>query len=596
MERAWFVLLLTFSTTFCKTSNGNYDEEVLAYTTAVINHFAGEYIGLFECWFYSIAKDTSQKTIIDAILSSPQLATFPKIVYNYASKTFTTLRPTMIVIFCDDFSTVSSWIWNLLVSDQFRLFTKIVVLYQEDYHFDMKGLIGMFNTARLYNTIFIHTQHLTVTFEFTFRKIYFNETGFVPFVQLFPDQTRDLGGYEMQVSVFKPDEENDSKLKQRKGRLIEWVRNTVSRINGSSKFHYIHCSHNQSQRICFDKAAYINGTKTMYDMNLNSLRSSNFDPYFMHSMIPNSLHIAIPRGNRVSVLQLLIAPFRYEVWITLALVISSCGFLMIIFSKHFKNHLVLFPICGFEQHTFHQAPTVEKLIIFSLTIFFYILSCAYEAKIVALLAKYPYEPNARTFDDLIRYNITVYVHSESFLDITADPQLRKVFKVDPQKVIDIGNQKIRAAFITSSIQISNPLHVINLSTGQDQSPYVILDQFAIGTQLFFYFVTVRNALIPRLQTSEMLFLEAGLMNYWVDDYFHLKYGIAYRKVLCKEENSVEVQFELIDLKLAWLTLATGWSIAAIWRLVEMVYSWNVLSNKIERYKRIIFKYKIHDEQ
>nr|NP_001345591.1 ionotropic receptor 122 precursor [Aedes aegypti] len=561
MERLLLTLLLVFSKSQCDKTIDDFNTEVLAYTTAVINYFASDYVGAFECWFYNIVKDDTQKTIIDAILSSPQLSTFPKQTYSIAVTGPTTQRPTMVVIYCDDFRTASSWLLNLLVGNQFQLSTKIVVLLKEGFEFDIRNIINQFNSAKLYNQSVLKT------------------TGFVPLDQLFPDQTRDISGYTMQVSVFNPDEETDSSVRQRKGRLIEWVQNTVSNINGSCQFHYLRCNLNQSQQICFNKAIFINDTRTMYDMNLNSLRLSTFEQYFMYSTIPKSLHIAVPSGKRLTIIQLLITPFSNEVWFTLMLIVLCCGLIMVIFPNYFKNHLILYPICGFEQHIFYQTSTLEKMMIFSLTVFFFTLSCAYEAKIVALLSKYPYEPNPRTFDDLIRNNITVYVHSESFFDISKDPQLRQVIKVDPQKVVDIGNGNIRAGFITSDIQIRNLLHPINFESGSTRSRYVILEKFALGVQIFFYFITVRNALIPKLQASEMIFSEAGLMSYWVEDYMHLKYGIAYRKASFKQDNSMDIQFDLADLELAWLTLMIGWSFAGFFFLSELVYSRRMVSQE-----------------
>lgn len=529
-------------------------QEAITYTSSIIKNLADKYSGTFDCWFYNILTKSPQEPIVDVLIAEPQLSLVPKLMMTISKPTQITRHPELVVIYCDDYRASSSHMWNILIGHAFHAPTKFIAIYQEEHGYEVNIMHQMFSTAKLHNVIYIRTPKLAVSYELMHTKKVFNRTGAVSFDQLFVDQTRDLAGYTVHVSVINILPSTDLSTR-RKGIRAEWIRNTAAAINASCEFFKIDCD--RMDAACEQRAFVLNQTK-LYDMNLDASIFSELVPHFMYSMIPNCLLIVVPRGDKLPILQLFIIPFSYEVWIMLVVVLTICVILMIFLPDWFKNDLILLPICGFERRTLHDSSTVEKILVMSLTVFAFLLSCAYEAKIMALLSESPYEPDPKTFEDLVRKNITVYLHTNDSYIFQDNPKLQQVFKFKPEILKYVGECGPGFGYaVTANYWRHAMMDPKNYDPRTGRSRFAVLERYTMGGAVMFHFVGIRNPLREKFQETENTFLEAGLFTYWAEDYAREVLGTSYPSKFGSLDTSANECFELKDFILAWRILLLG---------------------------------------
>nr|NP_001345228.1 ionotropic receptor 123 precursor [Aedes aegypti] len=562
------VLLVTFFSLSYASSTSNHQQSIV-YTSAVIRNLSDKFPGTFDCWFYNIITKSSRESIMDSLVADSELSSIPKLVMTISKPREITRHPELIVVYCDDYKTGLSQIWSILIEHGFHASVKIIAIYQMEHVHEVRVINKMFTAARLYNVIFLRTPNLTVSYEFKYTKKFSNFIGAMSFDQLFVDQTRDLDGYTMHISVLNKIPATDYTTNRRKGHRIEWLKGTAVALNASCQFYKINCDRMDST--CEQKSFLINQTK-QYDINVDASVFGELVPHFMPSIIPNSLLIVVPRGERLSVLQLFIMPFSREVWITLLLVVIICILLMILFPNRFVNNLILLPVCGFERCALHNASKVEKLVILSLTVFFFLMTCAYEAKIMALLSEMPHDHDLRTFEDLLRKKITIYLHTNN--SYIFQSKFQQVFKFKPEVSKQIGEGGDGVGYVVSSeywLHTMNDPKLYDPETGRNR--YIVLDEFTLGTAILHHFVGIRNPLAVKFQATEKTFFEAGLIAYWIEDYAREVFGTSYSTTkLYDQDTTNEDCLMLEDFIPAWRILIYGCSISLILFVMELVSS------------------------
>uniref|UniRef100_A0A8D8FRC0 (northern house mosquito) hypothetical protein n=1 Tax=Culex pipiens TaxID=7175 RepID=A0A8D8FRC0_CULPI len=146
--------------------------------------------------------------------------------------------------------------------------------------------------------------------------------------------------------------------------------------------------------------------------------------------------------------------------------------LMGLFPDLFQNDLILLPVCGFERQTLNHVSRLEKFVILPLIVVTFVMSSAYESKIIANMTSFPHVPNPRTLEDLLQAGIAVETGPSGSTWVMNDPRLSQVLKQDPSS----SNTNNLLGYCGTSREIQFLVeHPRSYDTDLKLSRYVILD-------------------------------------------------------------------------------------------------------------------------
>ncbi|KAL1402589.1 hypothetical protein pipiens_006021 [Culex pipiens pipiens] len=386
-------------------------------------------------------------------------------------------QPELLLIF-GNYHTVSALrnLFAYVFFPNFKESVKIILLHQCSSRVELARINSVFVKAKLFNVVYIRTDQLEVDYCLHYRDEFHGWHGEADFVDLFVDQTADLDGTALHISFsfITLDGVFSRKKGVFNGRLLEWVFGTIEHVNGTCEIHKIVCG-NESDDDCSRRRYMIDAT-TPFDFVLDALASQIDDKQVLCSMIPDQFLVAAPRGRQFLVRELFFIPFQLSLWILLiVLAIAGC-LLMLRFPDLFQNDLILMPLCGFERQSLNQVSRFEKFILFPTIIITFILSSAYESKIIAYMTSFPHVPSPRTFEDLLQAGITVQVESSTSYGVS-----------------NLTNNRL--GYSGKSVEIRYLVdHPKSFDPRTKLTRLVILDRFSMGIFIPAYFVGRRNPL------------------------------------------------------------------------------------------------------
>lgn len=389
MNSVWkaifFGLLVTTEVCTGLTAIADHSRPVLDYISSLIRYLADQEPGSFDCWFYEASKQSVEHTSLNAIVTSERLNLIPKRILYSEGKVEVHRSPGVLVIFVN---AKQCHTIELFLTSSFDRGMKIVALYSYKNH---EGLINIQQTLRamqLHNSAYICTDVLMIHNMEAFQTQTFTRNGAVQFPEVFIDPTNNLTGRTFHLSLSNSALWNTDAFN---GYATELFPTTIERFGGRYQFHFFDCKEVKSVKDCLMKSVNYNSTTT-YDFGLNTLSNTiMINEICLHSIVPITIQIAAPSGQKLTLINLFVLPFRSELWIFLLALILFCVMLMIVLPHRFKNNLILLPLCGFERNAFHQVTSLEKTVLAVLTVIYFVLATAYEAKISAFLADYPYK-------------------------------------------------------------------------------------------------------------------------------------------------------------------------------------------------------------
>ncbi|KAL1402590.1 hypothetical protein pipiens_006022 [Culex pipiens pipiens] len=464
-------------------------ESPTSYSASLIRYLVDQSSGTFDCWFFQLSDNPEQHELMEELLQSPELSDIPKrLISSREASRIIGRQPKLLLIYGDCLDVISlRKMFACVFYPDFKESLKVIVFHQ----CTVRKLLTRFNlvfaTAKLFNVVYIRTDHFEVDFSLQYREEFHGWLSQVNFDRLFVDQTADLNGNVVHISFTTLS--LDSTLSSRKGvfhgRLLEWILGTIDHVNGSYELHRIACS--EYDQDCSRRQHMMNDT-TPFDFSLEMVTNSLVEAQFLDSAIPDQFLVAAPRGRKLLVYELFFISFQPPVWILLiTFAIAGC-LLMSIFPKQFQNDLILLPLCGFERQTLNQVSRLEKFIILPTIIMTFILTSAYESKIIAFMTSFPTVSSPRSFDDLLQAGITIQVDVNNSYGVAGDPRFGQVFKFAPfsTKKVDLTNKRLGYSGVSGEIQyfVNHPM---TLETSTMLSQLVILDQFSLGIFIPFYF-------------------------------------------------------------------------------------------------------------
>lgn len=441
--------------------------------------------------------------------------------------------------------------------------------------------MNLINFSKLYNVIFVRSDSLKIHHKMAYQEEVNVRYGEIPIEELFVDPVGNVSGHNFHVSSSFP------VLNERVGinqYYSEMFIETMHRLGGNVHLRRINCQITQSSTSCSRSLFYYNST-TPYDLCTEML-TFNFlqNIYHMHSIIPNATVIGAPSGRRLTAFEVFTIPFKPELWIGLLSFLLICTLLMFVFPTLFANNLILLPICGFDRKKFHLVSPLEKTVLLTLIVNFFILLNSYGAKIIAFMTEFPYAPDPRTLNDLLRNGITIRHFTDGWARqmIEEYPQMEPLFSKLPlsaewnfQKNAYISDQYFMRYFVSRSDNYDS------ISGGPR---YVILREFTLGNMIQSFFTGYRNPLVPKLEQSEMWHLEAGLFELYVRELTNKEFSIHQSRFSLLSG----VDVGIAELEPAWYILAIGWGTSlavlvleitfkCIWKMYKPSYHRNLLN-------------------
>lgn len=570
MASLWKVVLCGLLLTPVGSCTVIHSAQVADYVASLIRHLSDEETGTFDCWFYETSKVPQRESILDAIITSDQLCLIPRRVLNEEVVTDVQRSPGLLVLnFAgNQFDKLQSFLYS-----SFDRVMKVIALYDSDNLVLLKKVVHILEDVKIKNLVYLAINNLSMQHKETFQDEIYKRSGFVPFHEVFTDPTRNLTGHTFHFSLSDTMTWNSDLYNRYPTHLFG---DTIGRLGGRSELHLINCE-NVSLRECNLKTFMYNFT-TMFDFGMNTLSNTRIvNENTMHSMVPNKIQVAAPSGRRLSSLEVLVAPFRLELWISLILLLLVNISVMILYPKWFQNDLILLPLCGFERRQFYHVSTLEKMILIILILIYFVLSKSYETKFVALMADFPYENDPRTLEDLLYSGTSIQQSKELFQEwrINEDAQLKQLFSlVEYDKINPINWNSRKLAYIASEshlfINMHNPRN-IDPKTGHRR--FIIVDQFSLGIHIGFYFTSYRNPLVPKLQRAELQLFEGGFTNVWLKQSARHLYGARRVQMMAKGFTPVGEDIGFDELEPAWYAAVIGWGFGSAVLGLEICWFW-----------------------
>lgn len=563
-----------------------YSALVGSYIATLIRYLAAKEPGSFDCWFYETA-EPQQRTILDYIITLNQAVMIPQRILRATFSIEVSRSPALLIV--NYKGTYFLEIGQFLQSF-FDRTMKVIVFYDSTIQGELIYAMEYFAYFELHNTIFVRLDSLEIHQKPAYQTDCIIFYGAPPFWQLFEDPVKNLTGHTVHVSHSSSIVESFKfSLKKAKnaGYNENLLNDVIPRLGGRIQYHSIFCNASMSSAECTSKIYSYNST-TMFDFSTNGYTLLELrNEYYMPSVIPSAMIIAVPTGRPFTTFEVFTVPFRQEVWIGFFAFLLICILLMILQPLRITNNLILLPICGFERREFHLVSPGEKTILITLTVIFFALLSAYEAKIIAFMTEFPHQADPRTLDDLLRRNITIQQYGQSWgrTMFEDDPRIGQLFSRSAhQSQHDIQwNSKDHALTAGRSFMQMVLSHPNNYDPDTGRQRFIIMSDFTLGIRIMFMFCGRRNPLAPKIKLEEVWRFEAGLYDLWVRERTRHEFGIRQSRYLMLD--SVDVG--IAELEPAWYALGIGMGMGCVALVLEFV--WKFITGRYQRAMTAMWK-------
>ncbi|KXJ68521.1 hypothetical protein RP20_CCG002878 [Aedes albopictus] len=543
-------LIALFS--YCiKLATGAYlSDELHQYTISVIQHYYQQKPSWFKCVFYDVSAGTDNG-LYRNLLSSPQLENVTKFVFdqNYDLGAFNDsllFKADLTIVYVGD-RDLSPSKCPFLVHDFFATShtnSPLLVLLNT-LSFKVFQSIGYMLTAHQFDK---------VTYVGTREKI---------IVQM------GLFGIPMQIMVKYPHPKDliRSNIRDSHGRPIRytyiahpwepaqtWINETAIFLNTCVVFEPQVCTSATSPDRCLMNLFLTNHI----DITIDHRDASVLLQIYIRMLIcvfSTSRIVLVPQARPFNAIEMFTKPFTWGTWLLFLMTFVLIATISFIFPSLFKNDPILLVVCGFQRYNLHYAHAKEKMLLFPLIIFFFLMFNAYGTKMIAFMTNKPSIGNIKTLDEL----------AKSGLKITADLLLDRSLVEDSllgsqmiHKPIGPDNVNLDGvnAHCTTDFEAST---LVSMSRNYDfklnRPKYAIIDE-KISTVLIGYWVGIKSPLAEILYYTQKVFFESGLFNVWQKDLSDL----------CLNEDRIEYtgndvedsrMLSFDDLISTWMVLTIG---------------------------------------
>ncbi|XP_050078402.1 uncharacterized protein LOC126565278 [Anopheles maculipalpis] len=241
------------------------------------------------------------------------------------------------------------------------------------------------------------------------------------------------------------------------------------------------------------------------DFLINRFFYQMYNKYSVNYMVMAQIAIATPKGRFLTIWEILVQPFQQSVWWIMLAICLGFEVLEIVIPTMFSNSLVSLALFGFEKFQLRFTKPTEKVTASALIMLFFLLKCAYEAKLTSYITETPREPGASSIRELHDRNITIY-HKN--FNITHMKKLEGLLaNYEGNEVVFDGSTYADNRIIFSIEMMFNEIK------GFYGIPYKILDETVFEMLPFFTFQPKSPIRQPFVKYQQKVF-EVGLPLHW----------------------------------------------------------------------------------
>lgn len=279
---------------------------------------------------------------------------------------------------------------NLNFLQRFKPSTRVMVLFVEMDEFLVYGRVLI--ALLYYNAVFLNLKtHQVVVFGIVERKMLDYPANSK---DLFKGSFRDnMRGKLIKYMARQPIARGEA--------LISWMNSTASVMNTTAVEMHHNCPLEQAEFMHKCYRTYFTDNKISIELSgLMLFRPVGRDDFVcLFSNLQDNVVLLIPRSP-LSIVKLLVLPLKWQVWITLLVLLTTLEVIHLKLPTIFQNDPIILVICGFEKVNLHRASRREKITLFPMIVLMFFIVSTYETKLLAFMVNRPASKELRTFQDL----------------------------------------------------------------------------------------------------------------------------------------------------------------------------------------------------
>ncbi|KAL1397557.1 hypothetical protein pipiens_009673 [Culex pipiens pipiens] len=345
--------------------------------------------------------------------------------------------------------------------------------------------------------------------------------------------------------------------------LVRWVKDTATFMNTTVREVVNTCTQGVLD-ICYKRLL----TNQNVDVDLTEHISPEIIPTHFGILQTNVLYdrvILVPRSP-LQLFKLLTLPFSWQVWSILVLLLISVEVIHLAVPTMFRNEPILMVVCGFERYDLHKADRGEKFFMFSLIVLLFLMSQAYETKLLSLIVSRPAIKDIHTIQELKESGIRIKSDLSADYAFLDDHNLKSLVVNSSKKSVlsmDLVHAYMSDRFIAELVL---PKYY---DPAQRMNRYRIMEE-SVGIAHMGFFVDLRSPLVDVLGHTMTVLIESGIYGHLRVDSttFMVQKDIAeYQRISVKDDS---LYFE--DLSIAWMILLVGLIVGVAGFVGEVIVS------------------------
>uniref|UniRef100_A0A182YM70 Ionotropic glutamate receptor C-terminal domain-containing protein n=1 Tax=Anopheles stephensi TaxID=30069 RepID=A0A182YM70_ANOST len=250
------------------------------------------------------------------------------------------------------------------------------------------------------------------------------------------------------------------------------------------------CDEAESLVVCSAKYTHV-------DMVINRFFYQFYNKFSASCMMMEQIAIATPKGRLLTIWEILLQPFQVSVWWSILAICIAFELLEIVFPTLFSNSLISLALFGFEKYQLRFTKSPEKVTASALIMMFFLLKCAYEAKLITYITETPRNPGASSIQALHDRNITVYHKHFDTMHLNKLDGLMENFGGD--SIVFQGY-----TFVDNRIAFIIEMMFNEVDNGRS-IPYKILDENVLDILAFYTFQPKSPAQQPFVKYQQRVF-------------------------------------------------------------------------------------------
>lgn len=542
-------LVFLLATTAFPLASGNYAAELASYTIAVMQYLTHSQIGTFECIFLDFHKRPVLGSAFNEVLRSPRLDHVVRHVVdgNFQGDPFAYPKnPSLLIIhagsvFSDARKFPKSFM-NLIVDC--KAHTKIMIfvdMVDGRYFYLMNDMIAAFQFSKV---AFLGTNRKLVIEPTKDGQIRHMWQYFPPPKELLTSNIRDLRGFAITYTTIDPGFNNKDILELTVH--LRWIQELARHLNTTSRRVFNPCIKYPMLSECF----ILFMSNSFIDVTLDVVFPSvNNTMDLIYLKIPDTHVVLVPRGRTLTVFELFVAPFTPEAWAALLVIIISLELVSFTMPSFFRNDPALLLICGLERYDLHKATRWEKMILLAFIIFFFLITNAYETKIISMMTSKPTLGTVKTIEELVASGMPTKVPFKN-LGTWDMSMFKDTLTNSSDTLFEMDHT---SAYLATRIKSEMYIPIFYSDDHSHQGSYAILEEtleLLIGAMA----TSDHNPLQEFLVWSESAFFEAGFFDYFRECHVVESF---YRRLRFKPMTVIKTMLAIEDLLPAWLALGIG---------------------------------------